>query len=87
MICGIRFQRQQIGSKSGQARFVTLCKRSNPYGQLLCGMLQVTGAVYTLYTHSMAAYGRSTGAYNTPVITQWLGQRLCYCLVQTIGYG
>ena len=46
-------------------------------------MLQVPSAVQTLHTHSMAAHGRSTGAYNTPVTTQWLGQRLCYSLVQT----
>ena len=46
------------------------CKGCHPYGQLLCGMLQVPGAVQTLHTHSMAAHGRSTGAYNTPVTTQ-----------------
>ena len=45
------------------------CKGCDPYGQLLCGMLQVPGAVQTLHTHSMAAHGRSTGVYNTPVIT------------------
>ena len=33
-------------------------------------VLQVPGAVQTLHTHSMAAHGRSTGAYNTPVTTQ-----------------
>ena len=43
--------------------------------------------MHTLHTHSMAAHGRSTGALNTPVATQWLGQRLCYSLVQLIGYG
>ena len=46
------------------------CKGCHPYGQLLCGMLQVPGAVQTLHTHSMAAHGRNTGAYNTPVTTQ-----------------
>ena len=45
-------------------------KGFDPYGQLLCGMLQVPGAVQTLHTHSMAAHGCSTGAYNTPVATQ-----------------
>ena len=47
-----------------------LCKGCDPYGQLLCGMLQVPGAVQTLHTHSMAAHGHSIGAYNTPVTTQ-----------------
>ena len=41
------------------------CKDCDPYGQLLCGMLQVPSAVHTLHTHSMAAHGHSTGAYNT----------------------
>ena len=50
-------------------------------------MLQVPGAVHTLHTHSMAAHGRRTGAYNTPIATQWLVQRLHYSLVQPIGYG
>ena len=62
-------------------------KGCDPYGQLLYGMLQVPGAVKTLHTHFMAAHGRSTGVYNTPVATQWLGQRLRYGLVQTFGYG
>ena len=53
----------------------TFCKGCDPYGQLLCGMLQVPGAMHTLHKHSMAAHRRSTGAYNTPVATQWLGQR------------
>ena len=44
-------------------------------------MLQVRGAVHTLHTHSMAAHGRNTGAHNSSVATQWLGQRLCYSLV------
>ena len=38
-------------------------------------MLQVPGAVHTLHTHSMAAHRQRTGAYNTPVATQWLGQQ------------
>ena len=63
------------------------CKGCDPYGQRLCGMLQVPSAVHTLHTHSMVAHGRSIGAYNTPVATQWLGLRLYYNLVQTIGYG
>ena len=46
------------------------CKGCNPYGQLLCGMLQVPSAVQTLHTHSMTAHGRSTGAYKSPVTTQ-----------------
>ena len=50
-------------------------------------MLQAPSAVDTLHTHSMVAHERSTGAYNTPVAIQWLGQRLCYSLVQRIGYG
>ena len=41
------------------------CKGCDPCGQLLCGMLQVPSAVHTLYTHSMAAHGRRTGAHNT----------------------
>ena len=45
------------------------CKGCDSYGQLLCGMLQVPSAVHTLHTHSMAAHGCSTGAYNTPVTT------------------
>ena len=57
------------------------CKGCNLYGQLLCGMLQVPGAVQTLPTHFLAAHGRSTGAYNIPVTTQWLGQRLYYGLL------
>ena len=65
----------------------SICKGCHPYGQLLCGMLQVPSAVQTLHTHSMAAHGRRTGAYNTPVITQKLGQHLCYSLVQTFGCG
>ena len=61
------------------------CKGCNPYCQLLCGMMQVPSAVHTLHTHSMAAYRHSTGECNIPVATQWLGQRLCYILVQLIG--
>ena len=63
------------------------CKGCDPCGQLLCE--DASGAQYcaNLHTHSKAAYGRKTGAYNTPVATQWLGQRLCYSLVQLIGYG
>ena len=57
------------------------CKGCNPYGQLLFGMLQVHGAVHTLHTHSIVAHGHSTGAYNTLVTTQCLGQSLCYSLV------
>ena len=57
------------------------CKSCNSYGQLLCGMLQVPSAVHTLHTHSIASYRRSIGAYNIPVATQWLVQRLCYSLV------
>ena len=60
-------------------------KGCDPCGQLLCGMLQVLGAVHTLHTHSMAAYGRSTGVYKTPVATQWLGQHLHYGLVKFFG--
>ena len=45
------------------------CKGCDPYGQLLYGMLQVPSAVQTLHTYSMAAHGRSTGAYNTTVTT------------------
>ena len=66
---------------------IELCKGCDPYGQLLCGMLQVPTAVQTLHTHSMAAHRCRTGAYNTPVTTQWLVQRLCYGLVQTFGCG
>ena len=57
------------------------CKGCDPYGQLLCGMLQVPSAVHTLHTHYKAAHGCSTGACNTPVATQWLGQCLYYILV------
>ena len=57
------------------------CKGCDPYGQLLCRILQVPGSVHTLHTHSMAAHGRSSGVYNTLVATQWLGQHLCYSLV------
>ena len=63
------------------------CKGCDPYGQLLCEMLQVPGAVHTLHTHSMVVHRRRTSVYNTPVATKWLGQRLYYSLVQTIGYG
>ena len=62
-----------------------MCNGCDPYGQLFCGMLQVPNAVQTLYTHSMAAHGRNTGAYNTPVTTQKLGQCLYYGLVQMFG--
>ena len=57
----------------------------DPCGQLLCGILQTPSAEHTLYSHSMAADRRSTGAYNTHIGTQWLGQHLCYSLVQLIG--
>ena len=50
-------------------------------------MLQEPNTVHTLHTHSIAAYGLSTGAHYTPVATQWLDQCLCYSLVQLIGYG
>ena len=63
------------------------CKDCDPCGQLLYGMLQEPIAVQTLHTHSIAAHGRSTAAHNTPLATQWLGQHLCYSLVQSIGYG
>ena len=63
------------------------CKGCDPYGQLLCGILQVPSAMQTLHTYSMAAHGHRTGAYNTPVTTQWLGQCLCYGLVQILGCG
>ena len=50
-------------------------------------MMQVPSAVYTLHTHSIAENGRSTGAYNIPVATQWLGLHIYYSLVQLIGIG
>ena len=56
-------------------------KGCDPCGQLLCGMLQEPSAVHTLHTLSMAANRRIMGANNTPVATQWLGQRLYYSLV------
>ena len=62
------------------------CKGCDPCGQLLCGMLQASSAVHTLNVHFIVAYGRRKGAYNTPVATQWLGQRLYYSLVQLIGF-
>ena len=43
--------------------------------------------MHSLHIHSMAAHGCSTDAHNTPVATHWLGQHLCYSLVQLIGYG
>ena len=72
---------------SHEVKVVHVCKGCDPYDQLLCGMLQVPGAVYTLCTYSIGAHGRIIGVYNTPITTQWLGQRLYYSLVQTIGYG
>ena len=59
----------------------TSCKGCDPCSQLLCGMLWEPSAVQTLNTHSLAAHGRSIGAYNTYIATQWLVQRLPYSLV------
>ena len=58
------------GQSYGHLKFAPFCKGCDPYGQLLCGMLQLPGAVHTLHTHSIAAHRRHTGAYNTPVSTQ-----------------
>ena len=74
-----------IGSHPGHLQIVGSCKGCDPYGQLLCGILQVPSAVHTLHTHSIAAHRRRTGVYNIPVTIKWLGQRLCYGLVQTFG--
>ena len=63
------------------------CKGCDPCGQLLCGVLQAPSAVQALHTHSMAAHGRRTGAYKIIVATQWVGQLLCYSLIQLIGLG